>query len=650
MIKTIKKYFIVLFLFLLTFINSSDYVSSAELYRVMPACIDISNAIIFLPIKAPATPPVTNNIKYTKLDTENGILLELCSSDLEKQPEEIKFSEGNIKKFQITQKGTSVNIKIIFDTKYNLDNLKIGNINNNIIINITKLQPYNMNYYLNSYREEEPSQKDFKESLILTSQTAEKKDIIEVNSQQKYVDKGAVNEINQAFSNSNITDNTVYTNYSIEDLTKDFRLRSKYYLFSAGTQDEVFKISGVGSACVQKPFVLDNPLRMVFDLPNTLLNPELHSKELTLENGDSMKVAQFNPTTTRIVVTSENAKQYLPVFSSDNQKLFFANPKNLLTTHLPEYKTNIIKFNYQKNNKLENFLFEFDKPLCYAIKRTNDCLYIYFLNAEKYNDVNFHSAIKNTPYSDLSIHLLSTGMRVKFPTKHKENINTYISPDGKLFKLTSQTEQIPDEVKNPEKIKALTKKEGGISSSPKITSKNNRDVIVIDAGHGGKDCGALRGNITEKQINLDVCLMLQNILQKKGYKVYMTRTDDTYVSLEDRTIFTEGINPGAFVSVHVNSCNSDTPMGIETHYYHEEGIELADAVHRNLIKRINTTNRGLLKSRFYVINHTTVPAILVEIGFISNPTERQELITKQRQQATAEGIAEGIIEFLKSLK
>ena len=131
----------------------------------------------------------------------------------------------------------------------------------------------------------------------------------------------------------------------------------------------------------------------------------------------------------------------------------------------------------------------------------------------------------------------------------------------------------------------------------------------------------------------------------------MTRTDDTYVSLEDRTIYTEGINPALFVSVHVNSCNSESPKGIETHYYHENSLELADYVHRHLIKKItNTTNRGLFKSRFYVINHTTVPAILVEIGFISNTAERNELISTQRQQATAEGIAEGIVEYLKNNK
>ena len=78
---------------------------------------------------------------------------------------------------------------------------------------------------------------------------------------------------------------------------------------------------------------------------------------------------------------------------------------------------------------------------------------------------------------------------------------------------------------------------------------------------------------------------------------------------------------------------------------------MANSVHTKLTKKIShTNNRGLLKSRFYVIKNTTVPAILVEIGFISNTAERNELTTPQRKQATAEGIAEGIIEYLNSKK
>lgn len=644
-----KKIFVVLILFIFVLFNNLIQADCAELYRVKPAKFDISNSIVFIPVKTSSNNVITNNLKYSKLDELNGVELELENSTMDIQPEEVSFSDGNLRQFDICQSGTSVKIKLIFKDKYNISNLKIGNINNNLIISSDNIQPYNMNYYINTYRETESSSKDYKEDLLISTKVINKQNTPFVN----YSNPNAqsMKEINQAFANSNYSGGEIYSTYTLENLSKYNKLRSKYFINNVITQDDTFKIIGVGAVCTQKPFLLENPMRMVIDIPNTTINPTFHNTELKLSNGDTIRTAQFNPSTARIVITSNEAPQYIPVYNSDSQSLVVANPKNILTTHLPDHKTNIIKFNFQKLNKQNNLLLEFDKPLVYAIKRTSGDLYIYLLNAEKYNDNNFHSVIKNTGYSDTTIHLLSTGIRLKFPVHNKDEINTYLSPDGKLFKISFENKKQKEQILTEEQIKAMSKKEGSITSSPKYTSTKNKNVVVIDAGHGGKDYGAIRDNTNEKDINLDVCMRIQNILQKRGYKVYMTRTDDTYVSLEDRTIFTEGINPGAFVSVHVNSCNSESPRGIETHYYHEESIELADAVHKKLTKRIsNTTNRGLLKSRFYVINHTTVPAILVEIGFISNPSERAELVTNQRKQATAEAISEGVIEFLKGLK
>jgi len=636
----------IILLFFMLFMALFNNVFAETLYRIKPVHFDISGAMIFMPVKAPKESNLTNNLKFTKLENTNGVEVEIASANFDAQPENVFFSNGNLREFKIVQVDNTVKLILYFRDNYNLSNLKLGNINNNIVITTSSIPPYNMNYYINTYRESENS-KDYIEDLTITSRNTINQTL--VNSKN---DK-AMNEINQAFANSNATTGDINTNYVINDISKQNTLRSKYYVSEIKPSESVFKINGVGTVNVQEPFILENPLRMVMDLPNTTIDQNLHNKDLTLNNGDSVKIAQFNKNTARVVVTSKQAKQYIPVYSPDSQTLLVANPKYLLTTHLPNYKSNIIKFNYQKADKVSNLLIEFDKPVMYAIKRNLNEMYLYFLNGEKYNDTNFHSVIKNTPYSDISIHLLTTGLRVKIPLQNKENINTYISPDGKLFKISSDIKKVHEEKQKKQKDKdkeVLSKQEGTITTASKYNSTNNKKVVVLDAGHGGKDCGAIRENYNEKDINLDVCMKIKTILEKKGYKVYMTRTDDTFVSLEDRTIYTEDIYPGAFVSVHVNSCNAETPKGIETHYYHENGIELADCVHKKLISRINTNDRGLFKSRFYVINHTTVPAILVEIGFISNPTERMELITQKRQQATAEGIADGIIEFLKTLK
>lgn len=641
-----KKFLISLILFITVIISSFSAISYAEAYRIKPVNFDISNSIIFMPIKSNVSSSISEGLKFNKLENTNGVELIIPSATVDAQPEDVSFSDGNLQVFQIKNEKDFAKVILIFKDNFNLANLKLGNINNNLVLMYGSISPYNMNYYINTYRESDALSKDYKEELLISTKVINKQNTLYVNNTTS---AQSMNEINQAFANSNYGGGEVYSTYTLENLSKNNKLRSKYYIHNVTKQDETFKIVGVGNVCVQKPFLLENPTRMVFDIPNTTINPAWHNAELKLDNGDVLKIAQFNPNTARLVVTSTNAAQYIPVFSPDSQSLLVANPLNILTTHLPSHKANIVKFNFQKANKLENLLLEFDKPVSYAIKRTTKDLYIYLLNAEKYNDTQFHSVIKSTPYSDMTIHLLSTGIRLKLPVAEKDNLNTYISPDGKVFKLSFEVKKTVDTKKVAEKTKELIKKEGSITAPPKYTEKKNKNVIVIDAGHGGKDYGAIRNNVNEKDITLDVSMRLQQVLQNKGYKVYMTRTDDTYVSLEDRTIFTEGINPAAFVSVHVNSCNSESPKGIETHYYHEDSVELADAVHQKLIKKIpNTANRGLLKSRFYVINHTTVPAILVEIGFISNAAERAELTTQQRKQATAEAIADGIIEFVKS--
>ena len=151
-----------------------------------------------------------------------------------------------------------------------------------------------------------------------------------------------------------------------------------------------------------------------------------------------------------------------------------------------------------------------------------------------------------------------------------------------------------------------------------------------------------------KDITLDVSKLVAAMLRAKGYKVYMSHDTDKFVPLQGIVDIAEEVKPDLFVSIHVNSSNGTEATGIETHYYHEYSIGLAKSVHNALMAQVTTTkDRGLFKSRFYVINHTTMPAILVEIGFISNDNERAELVSEKRKQATARGITNGIINYYK---
>ncbi len=171
--------------------------------------------------------------------------------------------------------------------------------------------------------------------------------------------------------------------------------------------------------------------------------------------------------------------------------------------------------------------------------------------------------------------------------------------------------------------------------------------VVIDAGHGGSDPGAQRGDIKEKELTLAITDKLRKALEANHVKVTMTRIDDTFVSLADRVTLTNGINPHAFVSVHINSLETNSTInGIETYYQTEHSRELARSIHDCLVTNLAAPDRAVRRARFYVINHTPVPAVLAEVGFISNRDERDKLISSDYQQEVANAVARGVILYL----
>ena len=231
-------------------------------------------------------------------------------------------------------------------------------------------------------------------------------------------------------------------------------------------------------------------------------------------------------------------------------------------------------------------------------------------------------------------------MKLTVPLEVNTLVSTYLGADGKTIKVVTKAPKTTTS-------KAAVAK-GGVTVPVIIPPGKKR--VVIDAGHGGTDHGAIRDDTSEKDITLDVSKKVEDMLKKQGYAVLMTRPADSFVSLADRVAMAEKFNPDIFVSIHVNSSVRPEITGIETHYYHQESLNLAQTVHSSLASAIDSKNRGLFKSKFYVINHTTSPAILVEIGFISNDNERAQLVSEKRKQATAKAIVEGVNNYFKQLK
>ena len=259
----------------------------------------------------------------------------------------------------------------------------------------------------------------------------------------------------------------------------------------------------------------------------------------------------------------------------------------------------------------------------------------------------FKNTFANTAFAKAKVELIpQIGLKVSVPIQQNSLINTYLGADGKTIKLQVKAPKAATTVATTKPATTTTVTTHAVTTKvPKGTRK-----VVIDAGHGGSDYGAIRNGINEKDITLDVAKRVEALLKKEGYAVKMTRTSDVYVSLQGRCDISNAYDPDIFVSIHVNSSVRPEITGIETHYYNQESMSLAQTLHSSLASNINSKNRGLFKSKFYVINHTTAPSILMEIGFISNDGERAQLVSEKRKQDTAKAIAEGVKNYFKQNK
>ena len=257
--------------------------------------------------------------------------------------------------------------------------------------------------------------------------------------------------------------------------------------------------------------------------------------------------------------------------------------------------------------------------------------------------------------------------------------------------ITAQTEQ-PLESKPKPEAPAIVEKKTSPRKKPLITKIRR---IVVDPGHGGQDSGALGQNgVKEKDVVLAIGLKLRDLLKEElGLDVVMTRSTDVFIPLEERTAIANKVNADLFVSVHANAALNRSASGIETYYLNlaktekaaqlaakengttlekvsvlqailfdlmanyklNDSAHLADEVQRSLHGRIrgshaDVRNLGVKQGPFYVLVGATMPSILVETAFVSNPQEESRLADPAYQDQTAEGIMEGIRGYITSLK
>ena len=170
----------------------------------------------------------------------------------------------------------------------------------------------------------------------------------------------------------------------------------------------------------------------------------------------------------------------------------------------------------------------------------------------------------------------------------------------------------------------------------------NFRTVVIDAGHGGHDNGGQWGRVYEKHLALDTAYRLESKLKILGYQTVLTRCSDYFISLPQRVSTGNRYRNAIFVSIHYNYTWKQEVSGLETFYSSKEGRRLAQLVQGSLIRRTHTIDRNAKYARFYVIRNSTLPAILVEGGFVSNSLERDRMKSAWFRENIAQGIVDGI--------
>ena len=451
---------------------------------------------------------------------------------------------------------------------------------------------------------------------------------------------------------------------TIKTEEKDTKLKSLFYVDSISTLNNGLMLKGSGIISQKSSFVLENPLRAVYDIENANVAPELRNKSFTIPNSNSLvvngvvtqreilRIGQNTPTTARLVIQGDNAKDYRLVLSPDLQGLFIAKRTAVLNAKLTETTSQILSYEAKNaGDNLDVVNITFSNPVAITTFEENSKFYLDLQNVNDFNKQAIDKLHQNPDYTGIVAQKTATEKtRITFNLKDSTAINAQVSPDAKEVRIYFK-KRVKTKVKP---TVAIPKKEEEKENIRPSTIKQMYSV-VIDPGHGGSDVGATRENIYEKDITLNVAKLLEEQLKKQGVYTYMTRDKDKTVELSERSDFSNSINPDIFISVHVNSTVREDVTGLETHWYQPQSLDFAKKVHAKMASSKNlskweTLDRGLFQSKFYVINHTNAPAILVEIGFLSNPNERRELIKEKRQEEIAKSLADGIMEYLKSRK
>ena len=631
-----------------------------EYLKINSINFDNSDSIIFL-----GTSGSEEDIKITKkvLSDPDRVFFDIENAIITFQNSTFELKNSRLTKVRIAQNSVDPNVvRIVIwnNPNYDASQIKVLQIKNNIIIKLSNEIPLQQ-YLSQIYKETKESSVEYYDRAIAIPEEKQPAETDEI-----------FNKVQQAFN-----EDKELVRPNIEQ--KQARLKSRFFLENVLPKNGNILVSGIGVINLEKPMFLTEPNRVVFDLPNTIVLQDLRDKEFALSETETIKIGQFEPSKARIVIKTNTPEAYSPIYSTNLQTLLIANEDRLSTTNLSTTLSELTYFKEQNVNPTTDVInIMFSHPVIYSIKRETGNIKTTFYNLSNFNVASFNSIAQANRTGFSAKQTGANTYVIYFPIENNTLMDCYetLNAAQLRFVFTKKTSlpsvqepiikpqgggTIPTPVKEPTVRKEQKKKEGIFSelldkpkkkqtkekpSTTSISKIKNR-VVVIDPGHGGLDTGALRGLTLEKDLTLSIAQKVKTILKEAGMKkVLMTRYEDKTLSLEERVEYANKKDADIYVSIHINASVKSEIKGIETHYYTQSGYKVAQVIHEELLDNVDAEDRGLFKSKFYVINHTKAPAVLLELGFISNEQERSSLTSEKRQTDSAQAIADGIINYL----
>ncbi len=213
---------------------------------------------------------------------------------------------------------------------------------------------------------------------------------------------------------------------------------------------------------------------------------------------------------------------------------------------------------------------------------------------------------------------------------------------------TAETAQEPAEAGEGETPPATLEILPGPEETP-VTEPEEAPLVILDAGHGGTDSGAIAFGKMEKDLVLPIVQEAGTLLEKAGIHVVYTRSGDQAIGLAERAALAEKEKAALFVSVHANAFSNKPELhGIETYCYERggEAEALAKAVHAAVLNATGASDRQVRTAGYYVLHHATVPAILLETGYMTNEAECKNLASESYRSALAHAIASGVLDYI----